>query len=91
MASNDAAGREPGLVVVCWAGDGALTDALLHRAESSAACGNRPSARITTDLTTAAVADGNTLCPACEWPDGAQVVLEAGADYTPSEECGRDD
>ncbi|SIS05916.1 hypothetical protein [Natronorubrum daqingense] len=35
-----------------------------------------PSTNVSTDLTTAAVGDGNELCPACEWPEGAQDVLD---------------
>lgn len=68
--------KNPRLVTVCWSGDHPPRNDLLHRSEGDAACGNQPSTNLSTDLTTAAVTDGNELCPHCDWPDGAQAVLE---------------
>lgn len=63
-------------ISVCWSGGmNGLGDALLHRREDDKACGNQPDTSLGTDLETAAVEDGNELCPACEWPDGCEAVL----------------
>lgn len=64
-------------ISVCWSGGvNALGDALLHRSDEDKACGNQPDTNHGTDLETAAVTDGNELCPACEWPEGSEAVLE---------------
>lgn len=68
--------HDPRLVTVCWSGDHPPRGDLLHRADETVACANQPSTSLTTDLTTAAVTDGNELCQRCEWPEGAQAVLE---------------
>lgn len=71
----DGMDQDPRLVTVCWSGDGGPRNDLLHRYDDEAACGNQPSTNVSTDLTTAAVTDGNELCPRCDWPEGAEEVL----------------
>ena len=68
--------HDPELVEVKWAGGGLLTSgSLLHRDNRAFACGNRPENNITTDLITAEVTGGHELCPNCQWPDGAEDVI----------------
>jgi len=66
---------DPRLVTVCWSGASAPRGDVLHRYDESAACPKTPDTNTSTDLTTAAVTDGNELCSLCEWPNGAETVL----------------
>lgn len=50
---------------------------VLHRYDTDAACAHRPDANTSTDLLTATVLDGHTLCDYCEWPEGAHEYVEA--------------
>jgi hypothetical protein len=77
MADSDArsTGVDPRLVEVIDKDDLKKGATTLHRVDDDAGCANRPDTNTKTDLTTAAVVDGHTLCSRCEWPDGAVEVL----------------
>lgn len=47
----------------------------LHRWDEEYQCDHAPESNVSTDLVTAAVLDGHTLCSRCEWPEGAEEVL----------------
>lgn len=50
---------------------------VLHRWDEEYRCSHAPVSNVSTDLTTAAVLDGRTLCSRCEWPEGAEEVLQS--------------
>lgn len=66
----------PGLLDVYGTDDTLRRGGTLHRLDEDARCGSAPDyAGTSTDLITAAVIDGNSLCDHCDWPDGAAEVL----------------
>lgn len=76
--SNDSEQIDPRLIEVVMAGNGLRTaGGTLHRLDQNKACHRDTNTTTKTDLTTAAVADGRSLCKDCEWPDGAEEVLQS--------------
>lgn len=70
---------DPRLIEVITKRDGFLDPVgPLHRLDSEKQCGNIPTHNSKTDLVTAVVGDGHELCDNCEWPEGAQGVVEDG-------------
>lgn len=77
---------DPSLLQVFAAGKNLqLGRGTLHRVDEDARCNRAPENHtVETDLTTAAVAndidslEGHDLCDYCEWPDGAEEVLQDG-------------
>jgi hypothetical protein len=70
----------PGLIQVYAAGNGFMRGTgTLHRYDTDHRCETAPDTiRSSTDLITAAVSSDHKLCPYCEWPDGAEEVLNDG-------------
>lgn len=62
-------------VVMASADDLMCEGGILHRYDQDACCHRETARKTTTDLTTAAVLDGRSLCEDCDWPDGAKEVL----------------
>jgi hypothetical protein len=67
---------DPRLIKVIDRRDLKESGTTLHRFDDEKGCSHRPDTNTRTDLVTAAVFDGHTLCSRCVWPDGAEEVLD---------------
>ena len=68
---------DPRVIEVVMADDGLMTPGgTLHRYDQNKSCYRNINTNVSTDLMTAAVHEGRELCEDCEWPNGAEGVLQ---------------